>query len=183
MSNYKYSELDKEQLIELANANDADGQYALACYYFSGKSGVREFENALFWMEKAASLDHFEAQKFIGNFYANTECFHKAFKYVLAAAEKGDAEAQEKLGRFYEFGKGTEEDVEQAIKWYEKAADQGNAKAQEALGYCYFYGNGIEEDYDKAFFYLPPSFEKAPFHRMIRYATGKWQGSNPHPTE
>ena len=52
-----------------------------------------------------------------------------AEKKFLAAAKKGDAEAQYNLGACYEFGGGAPKDIDLAKQWYEKAAKQGNKKA------------------------------------------------------
>ena len=51
----------------------------------------------------------------------------------LAAAEKGDAQAQYNLGWCYVNGDGVAKDLKQAVYWYRKAADQGHAEAKEAL--------------------------------------------------
>jgi len=61
-------------------------------------------------------------------------------------AEKGDAEAQHNLGRFYYAGNGSTRNPEEAIKWLSKAADQGHPKAQSHLGVCYQYGEGVSID-------------------------------------
>ncbi len=65
---------------------------------------------------------------------------------LRAEAEKGDANAQKKLGDIYERDavpangqKGIESDAE-AMKWYRKAADQGNPAAAYALGWRYLQG-------------------------------------------
>lgn len=50
----------------------------------------------------------------------------EARKWYESAAEKGNAEAQHHLGRFYEDGLGgLTPDLKKAIEWYEKSADQG----------------------------------------------------------
>ena len=56
-----------------------------------------------------------------------------AEKKFLDAAKKGDAEAQYNLGACYEFGGGTEKNVDRAKEWYQKAAAKGHQKAQERL--------------------------------------------------
>ena len=48
-------------------------------------------------------------------------------------AEKGDADAQNKLGTCYFNGDGTPKDYYEAVKWYKKAADQGYDKADPHL--------------------------------------------------
>ena len=52
------------------------------------------------------------------------------FKIISAAAEKGNAWAQDNLGSFYEYGKGVEKDMEVALSWYKKAAERGNKSDQ-----------------------------------------------------
>jgi uncharacterized protein len=43
-------------------------------------------------------------------------------------AERGNADAQNRLGVAYELGKGVPQDYATAVSWYRKAADQGDAK-------------------------------------------------------
>jgi len=52
------------------------------------------------------------------------------------ASEGGQAEAQFKLGVFYEHGRGVTKDQFMATEWYSEAAEQGEANAQFALGVC-----------------------------------------------
>lgn len=73
------------------------------------------------------------------------------------AADRGDIEAQFKLGDAYYKGKGVEKDVYEAIKWYSIAAEQGNASAQFMLGYAYLEGNGVEKDKCEAIKWLRKS--------------------------
>lgn len=49
-------------------------------------------------------------------------------------AKKGNAEAQEELGRCFYYGHKVEKDHHQAAEWFRKAAEQGNMKAQYSLG-------------------------------------------------
>lgn len=58
-------------------------------------------------------------------------------------AEKGNAEAQYKLGKIYGDGKFVEKNFTEALLWYGKAADQGHKDAQYSIGYLYFYGLGV----------------------------------------
>jgi len=52
---------------------------------------------------------------------------------LLAAAERGDAEAQNELGRFYG-GLGSAAGAEMAERWFQRAAEQGLPKAMHNLG-------------------------------------------------
>lgn len=62
-----------------------------------------------------------------------TKDLTKAAEWYRKAAEQGDADAQYKLGLFYENGYGVTQDKEQAMQWYKKAAEQGNENAKKAL--------------------------------------------------
>ncbi len=56
---------------------------------------------------------------------------HKA---LLLLAEKGDADAQFKLGNLYSDGDGVPQDDEKAVAWYLQSAEQGHADAQLSMG-------------------------------------------------
>ena len=72
--------------------------------------------------------------------------------YVTAAneyrplAERGDPEAQYRIGRMYEFGNGYPQDKAQGIAWIRKAAAQGHADAEQELGVVYATGDGVKRD-------------------------------------
>lgn len=61
----------------------------------------------------------------------------EAFKRSLAAAKKGNADAQDSVGYFYRNGTGTEFDPNEAASWWAKAAANGNRNAQSQLGRLY----------------------------------------------
>jgi len=58
-----------------------------------------------------------------------TGCSYSAWKN-LAAAERGDAEAQLDMGTRFARGEGVDRNDAEAAKWLRKAADQGLARAQ-----------------------------------------------------
>ena len=60
------------------------------------------------------------------------------------AAERGDANAQYRLGSCYSNGDGVETNKVEAVRWYRMAAEQGHAGAQGSLGMCYANGDGVE---------------------------------------
>lgn len=70
-----------------------------------------------------------------------------ALENLIQQAEKGDADAQFKLGRLYDKGEGVEEDKMEALKWYEKSADNGNADAQNQLGDWYYFGFNVKRNH------------------------------------
>ena len=68
-----------------------------------------------------------------------------SLEQIKLLAEKGDAEAQFKLGECYETSM-TNHNVAEATKWYQKAANQGNTDAEEEMGAAYYDGLGVTED-------------------------------------
>ncbi|TMH35181.1 MAG: sel1 repeat family protein [Betaproteobacteria bacterium] len=66
-------------------------------------------------------------------------------------ADKGDSEAQYRLGTLYAEGKGVEQNDTTAMALFQRAADQGNALAQYNVGASYAAGLGVtKSDADAA---------------------------------
>jgi TPR repeat protein len=65
-------------------------------------------------------------------------------------AEKGDSEAQFRMGWTYYLGKVVRKDEAESIKWFRMAGDQGLAAAQEKLGHIYRDGDGVPKDQTEA---------------------------------
>ncbi|KAH8054148.1 hypothetical protein JL720_14519 [Aureococcus anophagefferens] len=77
----------------------------------------------------------------------------KAMKLYRAAADRGHAFGQSRLGGFLY----SAENFEEAFRYYTLAADQGIADAETGLGCCYHNGEGTEVDLGKARYW----FERA----------------------
>jgi TPR repeat protein len=67
-----------------------------------------------------------------------------------AAAEQGNALAQDNLGVMYVLGQGVLQDDVEALKWFRMAAEQGDAGAQYHLAGMYTDGRGVPQDYAEA---------------------------------
>ena len=67
------------------------------------------------------------------------------FDFQMKLAEKGNAEAQFKVGEMYETGFGVKQDMEQARNWISKAADQGHETAGFKLLFWDVEKNGIND--------------------------------------
>jgi TPR repeat protein len=57
----------------------------------------------------------------------------KAVELYRMVAEKGDEDAQFRLGCIYEGGQGVPKDLSAAAEWFRKAADQGHIEAGAGL--------------------------------------------------
>ena len=92
-------------------------------------------------------------------------------------AERGDAEAQFRLGRCYERGEGVDRDKAEAARWYIEAAKQGHARAQFNAGCCCDNGDGVAQDKSQAVTWYRRAAEQghavAAFNLAISYSQGE----------
>ena len=107
--------------------------------------------------------------------YSDAGEVEKALALMRAAAELGDAEAQETLGGYYVDGDGVEEDIDTAIKWYIKAAENGRVSAILYLGGLYFK----KERFEDSFKCYVKAQDSCPYNVGWFYFTGKGVGHDP----
>ena len=91
---------------------------------------------------EAAGSSKFNRVSVLKNDFSMNEC--------RAAAEQGDADAQDLLGDCYQYGWHVHKDYAAAVEWYEKASAQGHAAAQRSLGWCYENGYGVKQSAEKS---------------------------------
>ena len=89
-------------------------------------------------------------EQFINFFNPGERAKAKGFRRNRAKAQQGDAWAQERVGKAYEFGQGIEQDYTKAVSWYRKAAEQGRPSAQSKLGRMFENGRGVPRDLQEA---------------------------------
>src|SRR5208283_122096 len=66
---------------------------------------------------------------------------------MLAAARRGNVEAQIRLATAYADGDGLTQDYGEAAHWFGEAARHGDAGAQFSFGICHANGQGTGQDY------------------------------------
>ncbi|MDQ6967344.1 MAG: tetratricopeptide repeat protein [Mariprofundaceae bacterium] len=88
----------------------------------------------------------------------------KVFYWYKEAASRGDAAAQNQVGRMYELGVGVVKNIEQAKYWYLKSAESGNASAQNSLGFI--YESKTPDDKASKYWYAKAMAQGHPFARM-----------------
>lgn len=74
----------------------------------------------------------------------------EAARWLMRAADEGNAVAQYRVGMLYRHGLGVETDPAQALRWYEASALQGNRKAMHNLGVANAEGLGIPQNFAEA---------------------------------
>ena len=89
-------------------------------------------------------------------------------------AERGDAEAQYKLGRLYELGQGVPIDCAAAAAWYLTAAERENADAQFHLAEMSRKGIAIPHNYPQTVAWYRQAAEKG--HATAQYVLGMADG-------
>lgn len=146
------------ELLPLAEDGNTDAMYRLGEIYFYGENGAEiDYDKSLYWMNKAADEEHYDALKFLMFMY-NVEAspyefdFAKSVEFAERVLEQNpeDSDAMFTIGYCYSVGGyGIEVDYEEAVKWYTKAAELGEPDAMYNLALCYYYGYGVEVDQEK----------------------------------
>ena len=131
-----------DELLQKANAGDAQAQYELGYAYYFGANGCdKDYAKAFKWYTAAARQGHAKAQFGLGGCYSLGRGVDKDNEqqvyWYKKAAEQGLAEAQTALGECYMYGDGVPLDKKEAEKWFIKAAKQGDEYACLNLGNLY----------------------------------------------
>ena len=130
--------------------------FELAQNLFNGTGGESpDKPRAVSMLKDLALGGSLESQKRLGEIFSEGEFgdvdFAEAFKWLLMAAEQGDAEAQMAVGASYSTGhRGVKRDLAEAVQWLKKSASQDFGPSQMALGVHYYRGLGVEQDLDEA---------------------------------
>ena len=85
-----------------------------------------------------------------GDFRRN---YKKSFKWMEAAANQGDTDAEIAMAEMYTRGEVVPMNAKKAKTWYEKGAAKGDLDGLNGLARLYRYGSGVRKDQEKAFDY------------------------------
>ena len=119
--------------------------------------------------EKAKDIDRIGAEYGYPNYQANygeqlwnATQYEESFRWLSKAADHGALEACFYLGLCYEWGNGTEKDMEKAAQCYTRGLDTYTHRigCSNRLGSLYYYGKGVPQDYAKAFQLLKWAFDR-----------------------
>lgn len=112
--------------IEKWLGNFADNGMAIAQYYmgccFEEKGNYKE---ALDCFLQSANQGEECAQLHLADIFEKgkdgiQQDYNEALKWYIKASEKGSLKANQRIGRFYEFGMGVRKSFTEALKWYQK---------------------------------------------------------------
>ena len=90
---------------------------------------------------------------------------------VKSLAEKGDAEAELKMGLRYTSNVWGVKDDKTAVQWFEKAASHGQVEAQYRYGMALLEGQGVVQDFKTAFYWLDKAARQG--FAQAQFAVGK----------
>ncbi len=74
-----------------------------------------------------------------------------ALRELQPLAEKGDVQAQVKLGFMYQEGLAGSPDFAEAARWFQAAADRGEPEAQNSLSFAFEKGLGVGQNFVEAY--------------------------------
>lgn len=90
---------------------------------------------------------------------------------AVCRAEEKNTYLEYRIGKMYQYGLGTEENLEQAAEWFFKAAAKEHKYALYSLGMLYLQGKGVEQDEETAYSLLFRSYSKG--NPYAAYELGK----------
>ena len=97
-----------------------------------GKAVPMILDKAIEWFKKAAVENNSEAHFGLGCIHYKQEQYAEAFKEFKISSNLGYVPALRWLGILYEYGLGTNKNLEEAFSLYNEAADKGNLRAERA---------------------------------------------------
>lgn len=103
--------------------------------------------------------------------------YAKAMELWRPLADKGNADAQYRVGSMYAEGKGVQRNDATALTWFQQAAEHGNAAAQYNVGASYATGVGVaQSDAEAAKWFKRAANQGMPFAELnlgLLYAAGR----------
>ncbi|MBP9877999.1 MAG: SEL1-like repeat protein [Alphaproteobacteria bacterium] len=114
-------------LLEQAEAGDAEAQFELADKYYSCPEEERDYKLAQKWFRAAATQNHSRAHLKLGELHFERANYVKAMKHFKGASQFGEVTSRLKIAEMYESGLGVKRSYIQAILWLLKASARNPA--------------------------------------------------------
>lgn len=126
--------------------SDGDACYQLGLMYLNGNGVEVDKNQAKFYFKSGSLLGDRNASWRYGLLCKEGMDYQEAFKFFLAAAEKGQGMAMYELANLYEEGLGVNVSRENAIKWYKKCANSDFLLSSDARKALRRLGVGEEKE-------------------------------------
>ena len=110
------------------------------------------------------------------NFQVSLKTKSTSVKWMKAAAEKENAEAQYELGKNFYYGENVKQDYVEAAKWWRKSAEQGVGMAQFNLSCCLHKGQGVEKNQNEAILWCRKAAEQGVVKAQYVLGVCYWKG-------
>lgn len=158
-SNLDY--LSNDELLKLANQDNAEACFQIGCAYYLGNRGYEvDHRKGKEWVMRAANLGDIMAQCELGKIYLNGDEFtskdyDKAYYWIEKSARNNNGNAQFLMASQYwrDINNMTDKDMELAKYWLNKSASNGYMLAKTSLSFLYIK----EENYNEAIVYAKES--------------------------
>jgi len=158
------------ELIEAAKMGFASAQWQVGNALYKAS----EYEQAFFWIAKAAHKGIVPAMNALGYMYLNgmgcPVLERRAFQWTAKAALEGDNNAEMNLGLMYFHGQGATKNDSAAFHWVRKAAEAGNRDAVRFMAFFYMNGIGSKPDEAAAFVWYQKAADDGDVHAMTKMA-------------
>ncbi|MCH7296809.1 tetratricopeptide repeat protein [Acinetobacter higginsii] len=164
--------------LALAENGHVDAQRLVGiCCYFTGHGTNQNFEQAFYWIKRAAESNNLEAIANLGMLYmyglGTSVDFSQAQHWLQKAVDQGHIQATIDLGSALLMENDLDrENVQRAIVLWESMLDtEGHQQVIDNLGLLYLYGcQSIQPNAHKAFPYLQQSAELGSLAGSVGYA-------------
>jgi TPR repeat protein len=135
-----------QELMTKAQSGDSAAQYQVGLAYQMGQHVTKDSNEAARCFLESAEQGYPPAEGAYGLWIKESNSA-VAERWMLRAAEHGDASTQFWLGVAYDNNWFGTKDSELALKWLQKAADAGDPDAQVELADKYEHGEGVGQNY------------------------------------
>lgn len=158
-------EVGNQEREKLESLDNPQALFAVAKQYFQGINVKKNISQSFAWFRGAAINGHVMGALYASCYYRGEAGYPKhpytsidderrEIFYMFKAAYGGEAQAQVRIGMYYDNG-GTilGQNSYAAVLWYEKASALNNPDALCFLGDKYREGDGVKKSIDKAYDY------------------------------
>ncbi len=147
------SQLDSSRALLAANLAKADCVFSQLA---AAKNASEKCANAFALIKQGAEAGVPEMEEMLGAAYISgnlgvPQDSAQGIAWTIKAADKGDSDAEFRLGFYYDNGVGVDMDEASAEAWYVRSANDGNSTSADILGQKYEQGNGVSKDPVKSF--------------------------------